>query len=352
MHPSPFHKSKWLLILTIGFLTIFVSIYSIQFLVKKNQQNEISVNAPSPTISTPSQTPSLQYSITDTTDGKMYTDKIYGFSVTVPKEWFVRSTGGARDGKMYPGDSFSAENYDPDNEKNLDIENMKLSDAVQNPLRLDVGIDTKDTRNLEEIKNELISDNGFPGGESIFVDIDQITQKTIASKDSLSVTYKNKSIKSIHVLHNNAVYNLNLYYEPTEKNEKLFDQILSTFKFFDQTKVANLPQEIKSFPLYPNAIFVRSQAYPPCPSELSGGYTFCNETTYIWQTPDDGDTVRSWYQNNYEESNWTCGKGGTGQYNSSRDFDSWSTCKANSRVYGFVLQATASQTTITLGVRN
>ncbi|HSW48235.1 MAG TPA: hypothetical protein VLG67_04095 [Candidatus Saccharimonadales bacterium] len=125
----------------------------------------------------------------------------------------------------------------------------------------------------------------------------------------------------------------------------------ATFKFTEPNEtVGVLPAELQSFPVYTNAKFVKKEVVPPCKGEASG-YSICDQTLYIWSSPDDGDIIQNWYQNS-AESGWDCGQGGAGEYTSSRNFYRNSTCIFRNKTYGFILEATQKETKITLSVKN
>jgi hypothetical protein len=175
---------------------------------------------------------------------KTYTDNMYLFTMSFPKEWYIYPTSGSKEGKTYPGDTFSAQNYNADNLAN---KNMKLSDVVRNPVRIDIGIATNNTSSLEQIKNRLIENNGDPGGESIFVDLDKIREIKQDSRPALLVTYKNKAIKQIYILHEkNYLYTIDMYYEPTDANDTVLNQILSTFTFTTPPEITKENPKVSS----------------------------------------------------------------------------------------------------------
>lgn len=109
-----------------------------------------------------------------------------------------------------------------------------------------------------------------------------------------------------------------------------------------------LPSEVQTFPIYPDAKFVKKQYTPPC--EIETPEPICDTTAFTWETPIDGDTVLSWYKNDVSKSGWICGKEGGGTYAGPRDIIASATCNYNEKDYGFYLFANESKTEFTLRI--
>lgn len=187
---------------------------------------------------TPSPLPQYQTEETISTDEvsaswKTYKDDTYKFELAVPKRWYMWATSGSKERKLYYGDTFQTQSFDPNEESIYDQERMKSTDKVKNPMRIDIGIDTANKNTLEDIKNNLIKNNGTAwGGESVFYNLEKVTETKLDSQPALSVMYKNKSIRQLYLLNEkNYLYRIDIYFDPTFENNKLLDQILSTFKF-------------------------------------------------------------------------------------------------------------------------
>lgn len=132
---------------------------------------------------------------------------------------------------------------------------------------------------------------------------------------------------------------------------KIFNQILSTFKFTTPAASSALPDTIKDFPVYPGSTFSGKEVQQPCTGNESG-YTLCGTTTYTWISKDNGDVIQHWYQTDASHSAWVCGKGGAGDAVSTIEFNAWSTCKKGGVNYGFNLNAKPGNTQIVLSIKN
>lgn len=109
-----------------------------------------------------------------------------------------------------------------------------------------------------------------------------------------------------------------------------------------------LPDEVSTFPIYPNSKYVTKKVIPPCNEEVLG----CDSIIISWETLDDGDKVLEWYKDEKLHTGWICGVGGAGSYGGPRDIGFTSTCKNLSKVYGFQIIANQSKTIYFLSIRN
>ncbi|PIS13915.1 hypothetical protein COT65_01590 [Candidatus Shapirobacteria bacterium CG09_land_8_20_14_0_10_47_13] len=146
--------------------------------------------------------------------------------------WFLRPTFGSRDGKISPGDTFQASNYDSDDKNNYDAK-LNLLDTIKDPLRIDVSIGSDNKKTLKEIKQEMISRIGVVSyGPTT---IREVSDFILNSEQAIEVSYNNPGVYSIVLLNDkNYEFDIALYSRDiTESSKRLFTQILSTFKFLD-----------------------------------------------------------------------------------------------------------------------
>lgn len=191
---------------------------------------------------------------------------------------------------------------------------------------------------------------------SMYVDVKDATlggEKAISYK--LNGGIAPLPIIQYQTLKNNLSYSVRLDDSPETnknraKNIELFNQLLSTFKFTDQT--TNTPgnynsSETNGFPAYPGSVFIKKETHEPCPPGGAGGFAICDTVTYTWETNDDYDQVSSWYKEDKSNSGWKC-SGGAGSYTSPRDASGRTTCKKGDISYSLDLSSTADKTQVSL----
>lgn len=109
------------------------------------------------------------------------------------------------------------------------------------------------------------------------------------------------------------------------------------------TPINSLGKEIQDFPIYPGASFLKKEKQPTCIGNESG-FSYCNSTTYTWDSDDDLVTVRSWYMTDKSNSGWRC-NGGAGD-----EFYSKTSCKIRELHYGLSFSSENNKTSIVLQI--
>lgn len=180
--------------------------------------------------STPTATPIIK----KTVDWETYIDAVYGFQIDVPPGWYMYPTGGSEGGKALPGDTFTASNYDLNDPSNFS--EMNISDKVINPLSIEIGTGSNNnTKSLNEVKQEWIKNDGDPEGDSLVKNITKSEEIKISNVEAVKFSYKNELVETIFIVDKtNHLFQINYYdRDHLASNKKLFDQILSTFKFIE-----------------------------------------------------------------------------------------------------------------------
>ena len=150
-----------------------------------------------------------------------------------------------------------------------------------------------------------------------------------------------------------SIVGVGVYHFGANKNQKI-PQLTPTIKVSSPTPTiqpgANeySPNELNSFPVYPQASFLNKEKQPPCEGEVSG-FSTCGSTTYTWQTKDDYDQVSSWYREDKSNTDWKC-SGGAGSYDGPRSASGKTTCRKDSLVYDLSFFADSAKTEITLQI--
>lgn len=107
----------------------------------------------------------------------------------------------------------------------------------------------------------------------------------------------------------------------------------------------NISSKINGFPIYPNAVFIKTETVPPCKKDSYSGFSICNSITYAWKVNENLTKVIDWYKNN--NSGWKF-SGGAGQLDEKIGGAVKETYKKGDLSYDLNIQGSPTLTMITL----
>jgi hypothetical protein len=220
---KPSVNSKTLLVAVVVSVVIMIGL--ITYVLTARTKSMSQLPSISPTLPQPSPT------IDPTANWKIYKDTVYGFEIKFPQEWlYVLPTEGLKNNKIKSFDFFVAASQ---NISNLTPNSVK-------PLSVQVDIKTDNKKTLRERKTSFL--DLFSKNE---LGINSVTDTSIAQTEAIEIKFQyvikgpfsekqyDIKTKTIVVL-NNKNYEFNVKVpndESSESTVKLYDQILSTFKF-------------------------------------------------------------------------------------------------------------------------
>lgn len=206
-------------------LLTFISLGVAVYFANQNRQlkNELSQAQKAQETPSPTQTTSSYNT------WKKYSDTVYKFQISVPENWYIQPTGGLEVGSIYPGDTFHAYNYNHQDEELFDIKG-KLSEKVENPIKVELSISTDNKQSLDSLSKEPSAMYGDTPKRvsSVIIDGKKGVKPTRSRSEYTSEGY-------IVLNDQNWAFYLTFFTrDGLARNRQVLDQILSTFKFLEE----------------------------------------------------------------------------------------------------------------------
>lgn len=234
---TPRNHDKAIITLLLGAVIILV-VCILFLLIRNNDQNSkldstYTNSAPVLPTSTPTNT-----NVQSDPNWENYTDTIYGFSISLPKSWYVDKTRVDENGKKYFGSSFTGSNYDAEDESLFSKWDGQVVDASKNPIKIEVAISTDNRITLEELKSDRTQTLGKDSFGVIKGTATGVRDIIIDGLPAIEIIYTTKSLYQIElVAKNNYSYYIGFYDwngDFSSDDELLLKQVIASFKILDK----------------------------------------------------------------------------------------------------------------------
>jgi hypothetical protein len=86
------------------------------------------------------------------------------------------------------------------------------------------------------------------------------------------------------------------------------EEVKSLLSFTSSLNEKDISKRLNSFPIYPNAKFLKKEATKGC-VKTKEGESLCNLNIFVFKSKDDLKKIQQWYFENHGASGWYCDMG-------------------------------------------
>lgn len=233
---TPRNHDKVIIMLLLGIIIVLVVGILLLFFRNSNKVEKLESSYTSPTLAQPS----ITQSSTDNqriSNWKNYTDTIYGFSISLPKDWYIDKTRVDESEKFYFVSTFTGHNYDVEDRTLFSKLDGQVVDSSKNPIKIEVLITTNNHMTLDEIKHDWTQTIGKNIFGVLKGSVAEIRDLTIDGLPAIEIIYTTKSLYQIELVAKNKYkYHIGFYdfnNDFSMEDEQLLKQVITSFKILN-----------------------------------------------------------------------------------------------------------------------